>query len=334
MSDRVEIYGIGNPLIDVLAYVSNEELETLKLNKGTMELIDSERGNHILQYLVDREKRYSCGGSAPNTMITLAALGAKTALAGIVGNDELGEIYQNRLQEQNVTSDLSVYPGDTGSCIVLVTPDHERTMSTRLGVCQNFGEEHVKHDKISAADYLYFTGYMWDTDSQKNALTAAINTARKAGTKVVFDVADPFAVERHRQDFLKLLDGSIDVVLANQEEAKLLLGYDDAHQAAKDLAEGCEVAAVKEGAVGSHIACREEECVKINAFSVQAVDSTGAGDNYAAGFLYGISKGYSTEEAGKLASFIASQVVQQSGAQFEEETAAKLRGAIQKSDFL
>lgn len=330
MSDKekVEIYGIGNPLIDVHAYANDSEINQLNLNKGTMELIDTERGNQILDYIKDREKKYSCGGSAPNTMITLAALEINTTLAGMVGNDELGDIYRKRLEAQNVTSDLAFGSGDTGSCIVLVTPDYERTMCTRLGVCQNFGPDHVNHEKVAAARYLYFTGYMWDTEPQKQALSAAIETARKSGTKVVFDLADPFAVERHQKDFAKLISSSVDIVLANCEEARLLLGLDNPEKAARELIKEVEIAAVKNCSDGSCIASAEGQVSPVDAFTVQAVDSTGAGDNYAAGFLYALLKGYTLKDAGRIASYIAAQIVRQTGAQFEEQRALEIRTAI------
>ncbi len=322
---RVKVYGIGNPLIDVLAHASEQDIAALELEKGTMTLIDSERGNTILQHIGDREKQYSCGGSAPNTMITLAALGIDTALAGMVGSDDLGDIYIKRLESKQVLSDLEVVPGgDTGSCIVLVTPDYERTMSTRLGVCQEFGPEHVKHDRIAAADYFYFTGYMWDTDSQKEAIKAAIATARKNGTKVAFDVADPFCVERHRADFHDLIENHVDVLLANRDEARLLLGFDDPERASAELARKNVIAAVKNCAEGSCITDKNDKTCLIDAFNVEAVDSTGAGDNYAAGFLYGLINDYSIADSGKLASYIAAQVVCQTGAQFDDETAKSI----------
>ncbi len=333
MSERVDIYGIGNPLIDVLTQVSDSEIEELGLKKGTMELIETERGNYILERIKDREKKYSCGGSAPNTMITLASLGVRAALAGKVGNDELGDIYRQRLQAQKVISDLVFDGGDTGSCIVLVTPDHERTMCTRLGVCRNFSPENVKHEKIAGADFLYFTGYMWDTENQKQALTDAIETARKNGTKVVFDVADPFAVERHYKDFIELIRKSVDVVLANSEEARLLLGIDDPEEAARELVKQCEIAAVKNCADGSCIAFNEDKetrCNPVNAYPVDAVDTTGAGDNYAAGFLYALLKGYSIADAGRIASYIAAQIVRQTGAQFDAQTIQEIRKAIKE----
>ncbi len=332
-NNKIEVYGIGNPLIDVLAHVDESDIEKLKLDKGKMILIDSERGNDILKYIADHEKIYACGGSAPNTMITLTALGIKTTLAGMVGNDELGTIYRKRLEEKNVISDLSTCPGDTGSCIVLVTPDYERTMNTRLGVCREFSPEHVNHEKISGAEYLYFTGYMWDTENQKNALTAAMKTAREAGTKVAFDLADPFVVERHYSDFIDLIENSVDVLLANREEARLLLGYDDPEKAAVELAKKQVIAAVKNCADGSCIASHDCNCISVNAYKVDAVDSTGAGDNYAAGFLYGLLKGYTYSDAGQMASFVAAQIVRQTGAQFDNQSIMEINKAIAEGNW-
>ncbi len=334
VSDKPEVYGIGNPLIDVLAQATDEEIDKMQLNKGTMTLIDTERGNYILEQIKDREKTYSCGGSAPNTMITLAALGVRTALAGTVGDDELGEIYHNRLIEKKVISDLVSIKGDTGSCIVLVTPDYERTMNTRLGVAQNYGPENVNHEKVAEANYLYFTGYMWNTESQKAALYKAIETAHQKGTKVVFDLADPFVVEGNYDDFHKLLDnGNIDILLANRDEARLLLGIDDPEKAARQLAGKGVVAAVKNCADGSCISPGEGKCINVNAYRVEAVDSTGAGDNYAAGFLYGLINGYSLSDAGKLASFIAAQVVCQTGAQFDDQRIREIKKAIEEGSW-
>ncbi len=330
MGEKVAVYGIGNPLIDVTAQAEDSELDELGLNKGTMQLIDTARGNEILARIDDREKTYSCGGACPNTMITLAALGVRSALAGMIGDDELGEIYNDRLKDEGVVSHLAVHPGSTGSCIVLVTPDYERTMSTRLGVCQEFSAENVEHDSVRVAEYFYFTGYMWDTAPQKAALNAAIESARAAGTTVVFDVADPFAVDRHRDDFLALLSGKVDVVLANRDEAHLLLGHDDPRRAAVDLAKRCRIAAVKNGAQGSFIASSEGDCIEIGTYPVDTVDSNGAGDNYSAGFLYGMVQDHSLADSARIAAYVAAQIVKRIGAQFDEEGARELRSGVEQ----
>jgi len=300
------------------------------MDKGKMTLIDDEHGNYILEYIEDRDQLFSCGGSAPNTMITLSALGVSTALAGMVGNDKLGSIYKSRLEEKNVVSDLVSCTGDTGTCIILVTPDYERTMNTRLGVCRQFGPENVNHQRIAEAEYLYFTGYMWDTENQKKAIISAIDTAHKHGTRVVFDLADPFVVERHYTDLLELLDKRVDIVFANREEAGILSGCADPETAAHDLSKKCRIAVVKNSADGSCIASSDGRRFTVDAYSVDAVDSTGAGDNYAAGFLYGLINGCSLDAAGSIASFVAAQIVRQTGAQFNEPAISEICGKLAK----
>ena len=313
----LSVYGIGNPLIDVLANVSDDELERLSLRKGTMQLIDDRTGSHILQSLGNREKSYASGGSCPNTMNTLAALGVPVALAGCIGNDELGSVYSRRLSEDRVMCDLTEIDGPTGTSLVLISPDGERTMNTRLGVCPRFCANAVSHELVAAAEMLHFTGYMWDTEAQKEALTAAVATAHRAHTTVVFDAADPMAVDRYRDDFRRLIRRDADVLLANREEARMLLEDNslDAAQAAHELARWCSVAAIKDGARGSSIAANGE-VVSIAAETVDAVDTTGAGDNYAAGLLCGLLSGRRAAEAARLASRVAARAVQQRGAQF------------------
>ncbi len=330
---KVAVYGIGNPLIDVLVTVEDHELHELGLNKGAMQLVDNERGDEILEFFKDREKSYAPGGACPNTMVTLASLGLPTALSGVVGDDDLAAIYTARLSERGVQSELSVESGETGTSIVLVSPDQERTMCTRLGVCPSFSPERVVHDRVAQANYLYFTGYMWDTVSQKNALLSAIATARDNGTQVVFDVADPFAVERHRDDFLTLVSEHVDVVLANRDEAHILVGYDDPRRAVVELAEQAGVAAVKAGAQGSYIASHDGERAAIPGFEARAVDTTGAGDTYAAGFLYGLEKGASLGEAGRIASFVAARIVEKQGAQFTLAEAQETTAALEQQSW-
>ncbi len=330
---KVAVYGIGNPLIDVLMKVEDHELEKLGLNKGTMQLIDNERGAEILEFFKDRDKSYAPGGACPNTMVTLASLGVPTALSGVVGNDELADIYGERLRERGVESELTVEFGETGTSIVLVSADQERTMCTRLGVCPQFSPERVVGERVAQAHYLYFTGYMWDTPSQKNALLSAIATARENNTQVVFDVADPFAVERHRDDFLELVADHVDVVLANRDEAHILMGYDDPRRAVVELAEKAGVAAVKDGSQGSYIASHDGERAAIPGFEARAVDTTGAGDTYAAGILYGLEKSASLGEAGRIASFIAARIVEKPGAQFTMAEARNITSALEQQSW-
>lgn len=321
----LSVYGIGNPLIDVLADVTDAELDELALHRGTMHLVDDAAADHILERISEREKTYASGGACPNTMNTLAALGATVTLSGCIGTDELGALYARGLAGDGVQSDLHIEDGPTGSSIVLVSPDGERTMCTRLGVCRSYSPEAVNHEMVRAASVLYFTGYMWDTEAQKAAVTAAIETAHRSETAVVFDVADPMAVERSRDAFLQLIETEVTVVLANRAEARMLL--DDqrlsAADAAGQLSRRTRVAVVKDGARGSSVAV-DGNAVSVSAQRVTAVDTTGAGDSYAAGFIFGLLSESSPVDAARLASDVAARIVRQRGAQFGGEARREL----------
>jgi sugar/nucleoside kinase (ribokinase family) len=281
-----------------------------------MRLVDLEERGRILEHVRTREISYSCGGSAPNTLIFLSALGIESALAGKLGNDEYGKRYAENLPLKNMKSQLVFGGGATGSSIILVTPDSERTMNTYLGANREFGREDMDLSVVEQASFLYFTGYMWDTDRQKNAVLSAINICRGNGAKIAFDVADPFAVNRNREEFCRLIEDNVDIVFANREEAKLLYGTESAEDAASKISEHCEVAAVKDGSAGSLIKRNGRTVERIPVRAVNALDTTGAGDMYAAGFLYGIIAGLSDREAGICASYLASRIVETWGAQF------------------
>ena len=201
-----DVYGIGNPLIDILAKIDDSDLENLSIPKGIMSLIDIDQRKKILSYLEDTVKEYSCGGSCPNTMITLSALGVSTALGGKTGNDEFGKIYEDQLiRHKNITSSLRKGNSATRSSIILITPDSERSMNTYLGSNREFNENDVDEKVLDSSSFFYFTGYMWDTENQKSAIMKSLDICRSRGIKVAFDVADPFAVGRYKDDFLKLI---------------------------------------------------------------------------------------------------------------------------------
>lgn len=317
------IYGIGNPLVDVSVSVEDRDLEALDLTKGTMLLIDTKKRRQILDHIEGKAVSYGCAGSAPNSIITIASLGRPTTLGGAVGNDELGGVYRDRLKETGVEDCLAVYPGETGTSIILVTPDGERTMCTFLGVCDRFSSNDVDTERAKNADWIHFTGYMFDTDSQRAAIAYAVAAARKGGAKVSFDVADPFAVDRHGDAFREIIGRDVDLLFANQAEAEMLTGKSDPAEAARSLSRTVGITAVKAGKNGSVIAAGGE-LHRIEADTASLVDSTGAGDTYAAGFLYSLTDGSDVREAGRFASFLAARIVERRGAQFEAAESRRL----------
>jgi sugar/nucleoside kinase (ribokinase family) len=321
------VYGIGNPLIDIFVRVSDEELALLGLHKGTMHLIDEGRRGELLGVIGGRESSYGCGGSCPNTMVALASFGVRAALGGKISDDRFGSIYRDQLEKTGVISCLKNGSLPTGSSIILISPDSERTMNTFLGANRQFGPEDVDRGAIAEADFFHFTGYMWDTENQKEAILLGIDLAREAGTRVVFDVADPFAVSRNRDAFLRLIEEKADIVFANSEEARLLFDHYDARECARSLGRICATGVVKNGKKGSFVAA-EGEILAIPVKGKEPVDTTGAGDMYAAGFLLGLSGGRSLYDSGLMASFLAGEIVRKRGAQFSLEEAGRLRDVL------
>ncbi|MBT3589243.1 MAG: adenosine kinase [Candidatus Marinimicrobia bacterium] len=318
MLQTPKIYGIGNPLIDIVISVQDDDLTQLGIDKGIMHLVDENRQDEILSYLKNSKSIYHPGGSAPNTMLACAGLGIPSLIAGKIGQDNFSDIYIKQADEYGVISGLVRGDGPTGSSIILVTPDGERTMNTHLGMCREYSATDVDQDLLSKSKYLYFTGYMWDTDAQKGAVTLAMDIAKENGITIVFDVADPFAVDRNKDEFLAMIGNDVNVVFANQSECAILFETDDYNASTNQLLPMINQAGIKLGKKGSVVLDRGEKSM-IPSSPILATDSTGAGDMYAAGFLASISNGYPIIKAGEIAGFLAEEIIQIPGAQFDVE---------------
>ncbi len=318
------VFGIGNPLIDIVFHATDGDLDALALSKGIMHLVSEERQQEILRHFSGKTPVYRPGGSAPNTMLACGGMGIPAVISGKIGNDEFGNTYEKQVEDYGITSRLVRGDGATGSSIILVTPDGERTMNTHLGMCQEYGRTDVDTELLRKADYLYFTGYMWDTDVQKGAIQYAIDIARDSGVKIVFDVADPFAVERYRDDFLHLLKNDIDVAFANRTEASILFGTSETSECVRRLGDLVPVAALKIGKEGS-IVIDHGDATAVPGRPITPIDTTGAGDMYAAGFLVALERGSGSHEAAKLAGYLAEEIIQETGAQFSVDHIRALR---------
>ncbi|MBT3478116.1 MAG: adenosine kinase [Candidatus Marinimicrobia bacterium] len=315
-SNRPKIYGIGNPLIDVVISAKDDDINALGLDKGVMHLVDEDRQKEILDYFKDSSVIYHPGGSAPNTLLACAGLGVSALIAGKIGKDHFGDVYTQQAKEFGVISGLVKGNGSTGSSIILVTPDGERTMNTHLGMCREFSEDDIDGNQLAYAKFFYFTGYMWDTESQKSAIISAISIAKKNDIKIVFDVADPFAVNRNKDEFLTMIQNDVDLVFANQSELAILFETDDYKKSADLLGEIVQMAGIKLGKKGSLVINNGEQSISPPR-PITAVDSTGAGDMYAAGFLTALSNGCDSFRAGEIGGYLAEEIIQGPGAQFE-----------------
>jgi sugar/nucleoside kinase (ribokinase family) len=327
------VYGIGNPLIDVMIKIDDADLTKLGIQKGIMHLVSEGQQQEILETLHDRPIEFRPGGSAPNTLLALAGLGIPAVISGKIGTDEFGKTYGEQVGAYGITSRLVMEEGVTGSSVILITPDGERTMNTHLGMCQKFTVADVDEELLRQADYLYFTGYMWDTEVQKESITTSISICKETGAKIVFDVADPFAVGRYRDDFLDLLERHVDIAFANTKEAAILFDTPEATtaqtraQAIERMSELVDIAVLKVGKDGSLVRSQNETS-HIPGEPIDVVDTTGAGDMFAAGFLAGIVTGKELPACAKLAGDLAEAVIVQTGAQFSLERIAELKRTL------
>jgi sugar/nucleoside kinase (ribokinase family) len=320
---KYDVFGMCNALYDIQAEVTDDVLQELGVQKGTMTLIDEEQQRKMVSAVYTSLVNTEPGGSGCNTMIGLAQLGGTACYTSRVGNDEHGTLYREKLAERSVKPNLGTGEGETGICLVLVTPDAQRTMGTFLGMSRDLRREDVNAEDIRNSQYIYVTAYLWDTDNQKEAVLYAMREANRAGVKVALSLSDPFCVGRHKEDFKRILREHTDVLFGNQDEAMALTDTGNPCDAARALAEHCDVAVVTLDEKGSLIQSGDQ-VYEIPVYPVKAVDTTGAGDMYAAGLLYGLTQGLPLDVTGRVASHCAAQVVAKLGPRLEEIDRAEI----------
>lgn len=309
-----DVYAVGNALVDIQSQVSEELLERLAFEKGIMTLVDDERQQRVLSNFDLPSLNRCAGGSAANTIAALADFGGKGAFVGKIGNDEVGEFFLKDLRNLGITIDVDPLPGvPSGTCAILITDDAERTMLTNLGASAQLSVDDVDEDAIAAAKYIYIEGYLFTGESSKAAAYRAMALAKKNNVKVAFTASDPFLVNMIRDEIWELIRGPVDLFFCNEEEAQSLTGLEDPIACAAKIHESAENVAMTLGPNGS-ILMHGGEAISIEGVKVNAIDTTGAGDMYAGGVLYGITNGLSWKQAGHLASHAAARVVGQLGA--------------------
>jgi sugar/nucleoside kinase (ribokinase family) len=308
------VVGIGNAIVDVLADTDDAFLDEQSLAKGSMTLVDVGRATDL--YARMGSKVECSGGSAANSMAGLASLGGQATYIGKVRDDALGEVFRRDIRAAGVAFDTpSATAGPpTGRCLILVTPDAQRTMQTLLGASATLQPEDVDHAAVAEASITFLEGYLWDPEPAKRAFLRATGIAHAAGRKVALSLSDPFCVERHRDEFRDLVERHVDVLFANQDEVVSLYQTPTVDAAIARLRGQCEVAAVTRGAEGSIVLSRDG-LLEVAAEPVErVVDTTGAGDLYAAGFLYGLSEGRDLATCGRIGSIAAGEIISHVGA--------------------
>lgn len=319
-----DVIGIGNAIVDVLAKVGDGFLTERHLEKGRMTLVDAPEAGKIYQDLMP--EREVSGGSAANTVASLASLGGAPAFIGKIHDDELGQLFKRDIGAAGVdffTTALNEGPS-TGRSIVLVTPDAERSMFTYLGASVKLSTADIDENLIKASKITYMEGYLWDHYSAQKAMIKACKLAHKHGRKVAFSLSDASCVKRHRGEFIRIIKKYVDILFCNEEEIKTLYEQDDFYQTLDIVKPDVEIAAITRDAKGSVVINgRTKTFVEAEKIS-NVVDSTGAGDLYAAGFLYGLTQGRSLGTCATIGSIAASEIISHYGARPE----VSLRGFV------
>ena len=311
---QYDVVGIGNAIVDVIARADDAFIAQRKIAKGAMTLIDEAQAEAL--YAAMPPGIESSGGSAANTMAGLASLGGAGAFFGKVRSDQLGKVFAHDIRAIGVSFDskpASAGPS-TARCLILVTPDAQRTMSTYLGACVNLGPEDVDEAVVRNARVTYLEGYLWDPPRAKEAFVKAAKVAHAAGRKVSLSLSDAFCIGRHRAEFRDLVAGHVDILFANESEITSLYETESFDAALQEVRGKCEIACLTRSEKGSLIVAGDEVHV-IDAERVgPVVDTTGAGDLYASGFLYGWCHGQGLARAGRIASLAAAEAISHVGA--------------------
>jgi len=319
---RYDILGFGNAIVDVLARAEDDLLLKFNLHKGGMQLVDEPTAQKLYAAMTDT--KVVSGGSAANTIIGAAGLGLRAAFVGRVRDDELGKMFADDIRKAKV--DFFTPPAadgpTTGSCFVFVTPDGQRTMNTFLGACQDLSENEVDAEIVANSSIIYLEGYLWDPPAAKAAFVKASKIAREAGQRVALSLSDAFCVDRYRDEFLALIkDGVVQILFANEHELKSLYQTSDFDTAVGLLRQEKLLAVVTRSELGC-IVIDGETSLAVPAFPVESVvDTTGAGDLFAAGFLAGLVKGKDMATCAQLGAMAAAEIIQHIGARPEKDLA-------------
>ena len=310
----IKIMGVGSPLVDILARVSHEHVDNIDGDKGGMQMVEFNQLQNLLGDVPEQE--LATGGSASNTIVGLLKLGVSGAFLGKIGHDERGQYFLDSFVQAGGSGHAFKRCPETptGTCLSLVTPDAERTMRPYLGAAAGLLVEEVTPDDFTGQDHVHLEGYLL---FNRDLALKTFQAAKEAGCTVSVDLASFEVVNANKDVLPELLENYVDMVFANEDEAKAWCGSDDPHEAIESLAKHCPVVAVKLGAEGAWVQ-RDGEKVFVGAHKVDAIDTTGAGDLWASGFLYGLTHGLSVEQSAQLASKVGAEVVQVMGAVIPE----------------
>ena len=322
---KYHVYGLGNALVDLEFEVEDGFLNLMQIEKGVMTLVDEDAQHRLMTHLDAFEGNRASGGSAANTLIAVGAMGGSAYYSCKVADDDLGHFYLHDLQQAGVDTNIDGTHADgiTGKCLVMVTPDAERTMHTFLGISSELSVNEISDDHIMASEYLYMEGYLVTSPSAKEANIHARKIAERNGVKTAFTFSDPAIVEHFHQELTETIGDGIDLLFCNESEALNYTGKDSIEGAIEVIKTFAKNFAITLGSKGA-VVYDGTRTHAIAPFPIKAVDTNGAGDMFAGAYLYGITHGYAVADAGKLASLASSHVVRQFGPRLPVADYAKL----------
>lgn len=329
-SATVDVFGVGNALVDILALVEDDFVNDRELHRGGMTLMDAETQGGILHDLEHNSLQMRSGGSAANTMIAVAQSGGKAYYSGKVAKDTNGEFYRQDLLAAGI--DFNVHPatesgGPTGTCVVLTTPDAERTMCTNLGVSTTLAATDIDVDRLSHCKYSYVEGYLWSAPDPRKASIETMEQSKRLGVKVAFTFSDGFLVAQFADDFHKLVSEYCDVIFCNADEVKSFFQEESLSECARKMSEITDLAFITNGEKGCMVV-ENKQIVDVAGFPVKAIDTVGAGDAFAGGVLFGLTNGLTSVEAARWGNYLASMVVQIHGPRLDGSQAHLLNEVI------
>lgn len=323
---KYDVYGMGNALVDIVTEVDHDFFDKNNIEKGVMTLVDEKRQLQLMKAIDMKKSRMAAGGSAANTLIGLNQFGGKSFYTCLVAHDELGKFFLEDLKRNGVNTNLrfeDAPPGHSGRCLVMTTPDADRTMNTFLGMSSFLTPEHVEEQAVINSAYVYLEGYLVASPKGTDALMEAKKLAERAKVNTALTFSDPNMVRFFYKNFEQVIGASVDLLFCNEEEALMFTGSENLKVAREKLKQVAKKFAVTLGANGALI-FDGDTFIEIEPYRVRAVDTNGAGDMFAGAFLYGITHGHSYAEAGKIASLASSRVVSQFGPRLELEQARKV----------
>ncbi|MGI9516785.1 MAG: adenosine kinase [Pirellulaceae bacterium] len=315
MDKEFDVFGVGNAIVDMLAFVPDSFIDEQGLDRGSMTLMDTVRQAGILQRLTDHKVELASGGSAANTMVAIAQSGGRGVYCGKVAHDTHGEFYRQDMEEAGIKFEVEMAPetaDPTGTCVVLTTPDAERTMCTHLGISTSLHKSDLDVDRLAQCKYSYIEGYLWDAEGPRETCVEAFEQSKRLGVKTTFTVSDPFLVDRYHEQFRDMIPQYCDVLFCNADEAKQLCETDSLDECQKRLAKMCDLVFLTHSAKGCYVVA-EGQATHVPGFQIVALDSVGAGDAFAGGVLYGLTHGMGNLQAARWGNYLASRVVEITG---------------------